>query len=157
MRGVQENLQGQTPGGNDDTELQQLCKTERKQKQQTKRLQRKLRNLEGKRLRAAQRQIELVELGKTLIKTEVDGPEVDGKPTKVVKYELPERVVAPAFNNPPHLSFAGMKRYRQHWLRASCVPATKSYTRRRLLKTPAGRSPRNATKQWASPPSMGSR
>ena len=93
--------------------------------QRTKRLQRKLRNLEGKRVRSAQRRLDLVELGKTLIKTEVDGPEVDGKPTKVVKYELPERVVAPAFNKPPHLSFAGMKRYRQHSAQGKLRPGNK--------------------------------
>jgi hypothetical protein len=93
--------------------------------QQTKRLTRKLRNLEGKRVRSAQRRLDLVELGKTLIKTEVDGPEVDGKPTKVVKYELPEKVVAPAFNNPPHLSFVGMKRYRHHGLSMKNRPGNK--------------------------------
>ena len=86
---------------------------------------RKLRNLEGKRLRAAQRQSELVELGKTLIKTEVDGPEVDGKPTKVTKYELPPVVAAPAFNNPPHLSFAGMKRFRHHGVQGKLRPGNK--------------------------------
>lgn len=82
--------------------------------QKAKRLQRKLRNLEGKRVRSEQRRLTLVELGKSLIKTEVDGPEVDGKPTKVVKYELPPTVAAPAFNNPPHLTFVGMKGYRHH-------------------------------------------
>ena len=83
--------------------------------QQAKRLQRKLRNLEGKRVRANQRRLDLIELGKTLIAKEVDGPEVDGKPTKTTIYELPGTVAAPAFNNPPHLSFAGMKRYRHHF------------------------------------------
>lgn len=86
---------------------------------------RKLRNLEGKRVRSAQRQSELVELGKTLIKTEVDGPEVDGKPTKVVKYELPPVVAAPAFNNPPHLAFVGMKRYSHHLVQGKLRPGNK--------------------------------
>ncbi len=93
--------------------------------QQTKRLTRKLRNLEGKRVRSAQRRLDLVELGKTLIKTEVDGPEVDGKPTKVVKYELPPVVTAPAFNNPPHLSFVGMKRHPHHFAQGKLRPGNK--------------------------------
>lgn len=86
----------------------------RDHQRQAKRLTRKLRNLEGKRLRAVQRQNKLVELGKSLIKTEVDGPEVDGKPTKVTKYELPPVVAAPVFNNSPHLTFVGMKRFPHH-------------------------------------------
>jgi hypothetical protein len=90
-----------------------------------KKLTRKVRNLEAKRVRAAQRQIELVELGKTLVKKEVPGPEVDGKPTTVTTYELPEVQAAPAFNNPPHLSFVGMKRYRHHGLSMKNRPGNK--------------------------------
>src|SRR5208337_4192101 len=90
--------------------------------QATKRLTRKLRNLEDKRVRAEQRRLDLVELGKTLLKTEVDGPEVDGKPTKVIQYELPPTVKAPAFNNPPHLAFAGMKRFRHHGIQGKLRP-----------------------------------
>lgn len=42
-----------------------------------------------------------------------------------MKYELPEKVVAPAFNNPPHLSFVGMKRYRQHSSQGKLRPGNK--------------------------------
>lgn len=95
---------------------------------QTKRLTRKLRNLEAKRLRAAQRQLELVELGKTLIKVETDSEtekNEDGTPKKVVSYELPPVVEAPTFNNPPHLAFAGMKRYRHQFMTGKGRPGNK--------------------------------
>lgn len=95
---------------------------------------RKLRNLEGKRLRAGRRQIELVELGKTLIEAEVDGPEVDGKPTKVTKYELPPVVAAPAFNNPPHLSFVGMKRYSHHFAQGKLRPGNKELHKQAIVE-----------------------
>lgn len=90
--------------------------------QQAKRLQRKLRNLEGKRVRSEQRRLNLVELGKTLIAKEIDGPEVDGKPTKVTVYELPVVTEQPAFNNPPHLAFVGMKRFHHHGIQGKLRP-----------------------------------
>jgi len=93
--------------------------------QQTKRLQRKLRNLEGKRVRSEQRRLDLIELGKTLVAKEVDGPEVDGKPTKMTVYELPETPVVPAFNNPPHLTFVGMKTYRHQFSSGKLRPGNK--------------------------------
>lgn len=97
----------------------------RDHQRQAKRLNRKLRNLEGKRVRAEQRRLNLVELGKTLIKTEIDGPEVDGKPTKVIQYELSAVVEQSAFNNPPHLTFAGMKRFRHHGIQGKSRPGNK--------------------------------
>jgi hypothetical protein len=83
-----------------------------------------VRNLEAKRLRAAQRQRELVELGKTLIETEVDGPEVDGKPTKVKKYELPVERVIPTINISAH-AFVGEKMRRTHSLSMRNRPGNK--------------------------------
>jgi hypothetical protein len=90
-----------------------------------KRLHRNLYNLGQKIIKAEQRRLDLIELGKTLVKTEVDGPEVDGEPTKVVKYDIPGVTEQPAFNNPPHLSFVGMKRHPHHFAQSKLRPGNK--------------------------------
>jgi hypothetical protein len=92
-----------------------------------KKLTRRVRNLEAKRLRAVQRRNELVELGKTVVTTyslsETEKNE-DGTPKQIAHHELPPEPLNPAFNIPAHI-FVGEKMRKTHFLTMRNRPGNK--------------------------------